>query len=70
MSSTGGRRRAKSSTASSRYRKRTASFAGWTCIDTYVWGGGWLTALDVPSNHVYQANESGLTREFPLAKFS
>jgi len=29
------------------------------CIDTYCYGGGWLTALDVGSGQVWQADESG-----------
>ena len=41
-------------------------FPGWVCIDTFAHGGGWLTCLDVGDDHVYQANEAGQTREFPL----
>jgi len=37
------------------------------CVDTYAYGTGWLTALDVNSNRVYQANESGETRQFLLS---
>ena len=33
-----------------------------TCIDTYCHGGGWLTALDVNSGEVWQANQSGAVR--------
>jgi serine/threonine protein phosphatase 1 len=40
---------------------------GWVCIDTSASDGGWLTCLDVASNHVYQAAENGATRDFPLA---
>jgi hypothetical protein len=29
------------------------------CIDTYCYGGGWLTALDVKTGEVWQANERG-----------
>lgn len=29
------------------------------CIDTYAWGGGWLTALEVNSGQVWQANHLG-----------
>ncbi len=36
------------------------------CIDTYCYGGGWLTALDVDSRHVWQANEQGELRAFML----
>lgn len=40
---------------------------GWVCIDTDCQRGGWLTCLDVDRDHVYQANEAGNVREFPLA---
>ena len=32
------------------------------CIDTFCHGGGWLTALDVRSGRVWQADEKGLLR--------
>ena len=32
------------------------------CIDTWVYGEGWLTALDVESGRYWQANEAGQTR--------
>lgn len=32
------------------------------CIDTYCYGGKWLTALDVDSGRVWQASESGRLR--------
>ncbi|MDA1053765.1 MAG: metallophosphoesterase family protein [Planctomycetota bacterium] len=32
------------------------------CIDTYCFGGGWLTALDVESGKVWQANRDGELR--------
>jgi serine/threonine protein phosphatase 1 len=32
------------------------------CIDTFCHGGGWLTALDVKSGEVWQANLSGVLR--------
>jgi serine/threonine protein phosphatase 1 len=32
------------------------------CIDTYCCGGGWLTALDVKTGEVWQANQSGEVR--------
>jgi len=32
------------------------------CIDTWVYGDGWLTALDVQSGKYWQANEAGETR--------
>ena len=36
------------------------------CIDTYCCGGGWLSALDVTTNRVWQANEMGETRTLDL----
>lgn len=36
------------------------------CIDTCCYGGGWLTALDVVSGHVWQADADGRTRECVL----
>ena len=33
------------------------------CIDTYCYGGGWLTALDVQTGHVWQVSPSGAMRE-------
>jgi serine/threonine protein phosphatase 1 len=36
------------------------------CIDTYCYGGGWLTALDVDTAEVWQANRDGeLRRDGP-----
>ena len=32
-------------------------------IDTWCYGGGWLTCLDVETGHYWQANEVGETRE-------
>ncbi|HUG68495.1 MAG TPA: metallophosphoesterase family protein [Pirellulaceae bacterium] len=32
------------------------------CIDTYCVGGGWLTALDVETGQVWQANQAGKLR--------
>jgi Calcineurin-like phosphoesterase len=32
------------------------------CIDTYCWGGGWLTALDTTSGQVWQVNRLGQMR--------
>jgi serine/threonine protein phosphatase 1 len=34
------------------------------CIDTYCYGGGWLTALDVDSSEVWQANKDGELRRY------
>jgi len=32
------------------------------CIDTYCWGGGWLTALDTTSGQIWQAGRDGRLR--------
>ena len=32
------------------------------CIDTYCYGGGWLTALDVATGQIWQANRGGRMR--------
>jgi serine/threonine protein phosphatase 1 len=32
------------------------------CIDTYCYGGGWLTAFDVRTEEIWQANERGEIR--------
>jgi len=32
------------------------------CIDTWVYGDGWLSCLDVESGTIWQANEAGETR--------
>ena len=32
------------------------------CIDTFAHGGGWLTCLDVESEHYWQTNEKGERR--------
>lgn len=45
-------------------------FDGWVCIDTYAYGGQWLTCLDVKSDQIVQANEKGELREFPLSKYA
>jgi serine/threonine protein phosphatase 1 len=37
------------------------------CIDTYCYGGGWLTALDVDTEKVWQANRLGELRT-PVAQ--
>lgn len=36
------------------------------CIDTWVYGAGWLSCLDVESETVWQANEAGDTRSFKI----
>ncbi len=35
------------------------------CIDTYCYGGGWLTALDVDSGEVWQSDAAGQLRTQP-----
>ena len=34
-------------------------FGHLVCIDTYCYGGGWLTAMECTTRHFYQANEQG-----------
>ncbi len=36
--------------------------AGWVCIDTWCYGGQYLTALDVTNDLVFQAKQTGETR--------
>ncbi|RYX83193.1 serine/threonine protein phosphatase [bacterium] len=36
------------------------------CIDTHAYGGNWLTALEVNSDEVFQANQRGETRSGTL----
>ena len=36
------------------------------CIDTYAYGGGWLSCLDVDNGTVWQSNENGETRTFHI----
>jgi serine/threonine protein phosphatase 1 len=33
-----------------------------TCIDTYLYGGQWLTCMDIDSGRFYQANYLGEIR--------
>lgn len=35
---------------------------GWTCIDTFVYGDGWLTCLDVLTDEFFQADQRGRFR--------
>jgi serine/threonine protein phosphatase 1 len=39
------------------------------CIDTWVYGKGWLTALDVGSGKIWQANQKGETRTAWIDEF-
>jgi len=36
------------------------------CIDTWVYGSGWLSCLDVDSGTIWQANETGETRSLTI----
>ena len=38
------------------------------CIDTWAYGGGWLSCLDVDSGTIWQANEAGESRRLSLAE--
>jgi serine/threonine protein phosphatase 1 len=38
------------------------------CIDTWCYGGGWLTAMDVCSGQTWQVNQQGCLRERQFAK--
>src|SRR5262249_5296615 len=40
------------------------------CIDTWVYGDGWLTCLDVPSGRVWQADQEGQKRTAWLSDFA
>lgn len=39
---------------------------GWTCLDTYCYGGQYLTCLDIDSKVLYQAKQTGEYRESSL----
>lgn len=44
---------------------------GWVDVDTWCYGDGWLTCLDVTTDTVWQANEAGATRgPVPLAEIA
>lgn len=45
---------------------RPRRFPGGVCIDTWVYGEGWLSCLDVESGEIWQANEKGRTRRLHL----
>ena len=45
---------------------RPAIFDHGICIDTYAYGGGWLTCLDTATLQFRQANEAGQHRAFPI----
>ena len=37
------------------------------CIDTYCYGGGWLTAFDATDGRYWQVDREGESRTKPLA---
>lgn len=39
---------------------------GWVCLDTFVYGPGWLTCLDLTTDEMHQANEAGRYRHGQL----
>jgi len=39
------------------------------CIDTWAYGTGWLTCLDVTSGRVWQANQAGEQRTAWIDEF-
>lgn len=41
-------------------------FPGWVCLDTYAYGGQYLTCLDAGSNKLYQAKQTREYREWSL----
>lgn len=43
---------------------RNLGFA--VCLDTFAYGGGWLTCLDIGSGRLWQANHQGQTRQMWL----
>jgi serine/threonine protein phosphatase 1 len=43
-----------------------ALFDGGLCIDTYIYGGGWLTCYDTGAQTFIQTNERGEQRKFDL----
>lgn len=36
------------------------------CIDTYAYGGGWLSCLDIDNGVIWQTNQQRQMRQFPL----
>lgn len=38
-------------------------FDGWVCLDTAACSGGWLTALEVETNDLFQSNQNGEYRD-------
>ena len=47
---------------------RVMDFGHLICLDTYCYGGGWLTAMDLTTRQTWQANQNGEVRdEAPVA---
>lgn len=51
----------------SRKNGKVHDFGHTICIDTYAYGGQWLTCLNVETNEYLQANEDGETRRGSLS---
>jgi serine/threonine protein phosphatase 1 len=47
-----------------------AVFDGGICIDTWAYGGGWLTCFDAVHESFIQSNDSGGLRTFDLPTLS
>jgi serine/threonine protein phosphatase 1 len=47
-----------------------AIFKGGICIDTWVYGNGWLTCFDAGAKTFFQSNERGGERTFSLQKLT
>lgn len=41
-------------------------FPGWVCLDTYCYGGQYLTCLDIETRILYQAKQTGEFREWAI----
>ncbi|MGK7927452.1 MAG: metallophosphoesterase family protein [Spirulina sp.] len=46
------------------------NFGRTICIDTWVYGEGWLTGLDVKSGRIWQSNQKGQTRSAWIDEFT
>jgi hypothetical protein len=45
---------------------RPLNLAHAVCIDTFVYGDGWLTCLNVTTGQIWQANQRRQTRAFHI----
>lgn len=43
-----------------------AQLPHWICVDTYAYGGGWLSCLDPETGRYWQANQKGMLRRGAL----